>query len=122
MARVRIKDGTEGPRHDPYAYREVSVTGTAAGAVILHSGLGEWIKVNGVAVITEEPEEEFKRIVGIRPERLARRLAELPYRTHRTHCSGREFLAVRGYPGETFHVCNSCGCVVDASFNRAEVE
>ena len=44
------KTGTEGPKHDPYAYEEITLRTTYADGktftVAVHQGLAEWTKLN----------------------------------------------------------------------------
>lgn len=44
---VRVKNGSEGPRHDPYAYIEITVY-RLGHIFTFHGGLACWIKVDGV--------------------------------------------------------------------------
>jgi hypothetical protein len=46
MARIRVKRGSEGPKHDPYSYTEITFyfTNPKRKPVIYHYGLGEWLK------------------------------------------------------------------------------
>jgi len=69
MAKIRVKQGAEGPRHDPYAYTEVEFTKTDGTVVLCHMGLAEWIKVNGSRWITPDnphnTEEMFRDLTGM---------------------------------------------------------
>lgn len=47
--KISVRRGSEGPRHDPYGYTEITVT-TNGDVVTYHGGLGEWVRVNGVKV------------------------------------------------------------------------
>ena len=44
---VRVRRGTEGPRHDPWSYTEVSVTRLNGDKITMHCGLAVWLKING---------------------------------------------------------------------------
>ena len=45
MARISVRRGSEGPRHDPYSYLEITFwpTSPRRKPVVYHSGLGEWV-------------------------------------------------------------------------------
>jgi hypothetical protein len=49
MARISVKRGSEGPEHDPYYYTEITFyfTDQNKTPVIIHQGLGDWIKYDG---------------------------------------------------------------------------
>lgn len=70
MARVFTRSGTEGPRHDPYHYTEVSFVKTNGDVVECKvSGLGYGLlSVNDAQLFKGddlETEKEFERITGI---------------------------------------------------------
>jgi|GEM_PF-5603466 hypothetical protein len=46
MAKIRVRRGSEGPKHDPYSFTEITFyfTDTTRNPVTIHSGLGEWVK------------------------------------------------------------------------------
>lgn len=43
---VNMRHGSEGPRYDPYAFTEITVTRNGI-SYTLHEGLGVWLKVDG---------------------------------------------------------------------------
>lgn len=48
---VSVYRGAEGPRHDPYGYREYTVTKrNGAYVVIIHCGLAMWIQIRNGSV------------------------------------------------------------------------
>jgi hypothetical protein len=49
MASVKVKRGSEGPEHDPYAFTEITFyfTDPERSKVVYHRGLGEWLKYDG---------------------------------------------------------------------------
>jgi hypothetical protein len=123
--RITIKTGTEGPRHDPYAYTEITVDGRN-GRTTYHSGLGEWVQApDGKEFYPGEGPTLtyiFKRFVGVVPS-VAERFANMaPYKRHAAKCSSRKFETVSGYPGETLVTCSACGEVVETHFNASAVE
>lgn len=47
--KVRLRSGTEGPRHDPYGWNEISVDREGHTATLHSSGLfNDWLEVDGV--------------------------------------------------------------------------
>jgi hypothetical protein len=118
---IDTKEGTEGPRHDPYSYTEVTVNGRN-GRVTYHYGLDEWVCV-GEEKSRDKPREVFERLTGVDPWTAEKISRALPYRKHQRKC-GKHFQTFRasGYPCETFAICCNCGDVVDCNFNIAAVE
>lgn len=122
MTTIQIETGTEGPRHDPYGYEEITVTRPNGDRVTLHQGLVEWVQVNNSerrGYITERCLEVFGFFAGCTPA-IARRAYET-YRSRCRNCGGRKFHAAAGYPGETFDICDNCGSVVSYTFNESAV-
>ena len=79
MASVRVKTGTEGPRHDPYGWTEVRFTTTAGQTITYrHGGLGysrttwddEVIETvdHNKSTQTETADEAFERLTGMKPQ------------------------------------------------------
>lgn len=44
---IYFRTGTEGPRHDPYSYTEITVSRKGHRRAMLHMGLGVWSEVGG---------------------------------------------------------------------------
>lgn len=123
---IEVTHGTEGPRHDPYSYEEITVHGRN-GPVTLHTGLAVWCRGQRSAVSDTEADAYvmFTRLTGMtfqRAMRAYRRQEERPLREHNARCKGRDFECVGGYPGEYLTMCGTCGDVVDYSLNRSEIE
>jgi hypothetical protein len=120
---ITYKQGSEGPRHDPYHYEEVTIHGRA-GEVTAHFGLGSWIRHNGERRMGPDVyvDVEFMKLTGIHPDVAFRLYRTLPYRRHARVCCGRSFSAQPGYPGETLYVCDKCEEIVDSHFNLSVVE
>lgn len=122
--------GTEGSRWDPTGYEELVVE-FRGHRVVLHSGLGVKLMVDGVEFKPllrrkgdgekEEFEQimaEFVRILGFTPtqlERWDRKSKE------RCRCGSKNFKAASGYPGESFVICAECNCVIDSDFNESAI-
>lgn len=71
MARVFVRNGTEGPRHDPYSYTEITFVKTDGTEIVYHDGLAQWITVNGVKQPCDYDEHVglFEELTGIAPWR-----------------------------------------------------
>lgn len=67
MARVYVRTGTEGPRHDPYIFTEVTFVKTDGTEVRYHYGLAQWLEVNGkpIDVPYEEMDDKFEELTGM---------------------------------------------------------
>jgi hypothetical protein len=126
---VRIKTGTEGPAHDPYAYEETTIT-SPKGKLTLHFGLSTWAVHNRIPLtfrnFTEEQEVIFLKEELPRQHcgytvnqllRIARRRLERCRK-----CGSPHYEFARGYPGERLTVCTTCGEVLDSYFCRTEIE
>jgi hypothetical protein len=125
---VSTREGTEGPKWDPYSYCEVTVK-TPKGTLVVHQGLAEWVKLDGKEIhakhirpndlpllVCDFTRSQLQRISGRRYEARMKALwRECPTR-HRNVTSGS------GYPGEYITACEDCGAVLDYSFNLGAVE
>lgn len=127
---VHRRTGEEGPRHDPYHFEELSVT-TPSGKTIIRSGIGVKLTHNGQEVHApfnigswEKREawllsEGFTNLAGISQKAIARITRRLKSRCHK--CGGRNFHEAKGYPGEYFTVCDSCGHINGSQFFESEI-
>lgn len=123
------RTGSEGPRHDPYHYDEWHVT-TPKGEVVLHEGLGTWLKVNGKELehdrrFSYNDWERYLRETAF-PIYTGYPLGQLQRLAHRIksrcrECGSRDFRSEAGYPGEYFDVCEKCGHIQGGYFNESEV-
>ncbi len=122
--------GEEGPRHDPYSYEELHVT-TPKGEVVLHQGLGTWMKVDGKTVdqptgLSYDDYErwlrttKFEEATGLTIKQIDRVYRHL--KSICPKCGGREFITERGYPGETLEICASCNHVVGGFMDYGAIE
>lgn len=122
--RVTLRTGSEGPRHDPYAYRELSVV-RGKRTIVLHEGLGEWVKADkpklyvqaSNACPQDNPRRIFEALVGVSVNALEKALNRVA-----CSCGSKRFHSESGYPGETFTVCSGCGNICGSSFNRSAIE
>lgn len=133
---MSIRTGSEGPRHDPYSYTETTIQ-TDGGEVLIHEGLGEYVKVDGKMVElpswlnglnwdTKEMVERLWRehiveqITGYSRKQLDRIQRRLE--SHCKRCGGKRFHCEEGYPGESFTVCDTCNNVNNTYFYLSAVE
>ena len=79
-----LAQGSEGPRHDPYSYKEIVVSAVGR-SVILHTGLVCWLKRDGVIAAEgyEESELAFKELVGFSARQVERFFDERDARRYR---------------------------------------
>jgi hypothetical protein len=128
---VSIKTGSEGPRHDPYAYTEITVHRADGREVVLHTGLAEWMTYKDGRVVRRFQDEykilrsKFEAIVGITPEcaeKIPRIMQQRRFRQHEKTCGSRDVADVDGYPGESMLYCNKCNTVLDYHFDISAVE
>src|SRR5215469_101349 len=125
---IELRSGSEGPAHDPYGYKEITVTRADGREATLHSGLAEWLVYNDGRVTRrfEDPIatlwSKFEACVGISPELAERTFHRIKENRIRHHKCGQKYLnEVSGYPGETFLMCEKCKMILDSSFNEAAI-
>jgi hypothetical protein len=122
--RISRRTGSEGPRHDPYHYEELTVEGRN-GTTTVHMGLGEWIQNNKgpkVRIEGKELDSVFQAYTGIGIHTAIKLYEQRPWRKHSRICSGKDTETVHGYPGETLEVCCKCGQVVTSHMNFSAIE
>ena len=125
---IELRSGTEGPRHDPYGYKEITVTRADGREATLHSGLAEWMTYNDGRVTRRFDDDiatlwsKFEAVMGISPELAERSFHRAKENRIRYHKCGMKYLRdVEGYPGESFLMCEKCGKVLDSSFNESAI-
>ena len=123
MSSVTIDWGSEGPKHDPYGWTEITVDRPDGKTVTLHAGgLIEWVEVDGVKHVNLNYEDcctIFAHHAGVTPD-----IAERAYQKYRSRCrecGGTETESKAGFPGETFELCVKCGAMVDYNFNESAI-
>lgn len=130
MSDIFIKRGSEGPRHDPYSYTEITVKRTDGNKVLrsatIHAGLAYWAETSDGRREDQDTvrvNDLFTEVAGITPHQAHKAHRELEDRRYRYHpCGQKYFHDCSGYPGESFVVCGKCGKVVDSHFDRSAVE
>ena len=108
--KVRVETGSEGPRYDPYAFKETTIKANGK-KVVLHEGLGDWLKIDGQEVeppkfigkfsITyrEQAASAWRRaavedVAGYSLEQIERIARKLSSRCKK--CGGKEFHTLPG--------------------------
>lgn len=129
MSRIEIQTGTEGPRHDPYGWEEITVRRMNDQVVVtLHEGLATWVRIDGVGTVHEgyNPlltadmiRKVFEAWAGITPD-IARKAYNRFHSVCRD-CGCRDVYWKSGFPGESFAFCCDCDAVVDYSFNESAI-
>jgi hypothetical protein len=126
MTTISLRCGSEGPRHDPYHFNELTVEGRN-GTTTLHLGLAVWCKNDKLKLRVDNDEafKLFERCVGVSSE-VAHKAYEykeyvLPYKLHSLKCDAA-MENVHGFPGETFDHCPKCGATAGYHFNRSAIE
>lgn len=122
---ISVDTGSEGPKHDPYGYTEVTVYFEDR-TVTVHSGLVVWHEIrysdgpfHRIHCPYEEAERLFEKETGVSIEK-AHRLWE-QRQTYCGDCETSDYSERAGYPGETFIVCNHCGGVISSQLNLGAV-
>lgn len=122
-SRLSLVQGSEGPKYDPYHYDEWTVTrvhDNTSMVIVLHTGLVEWVSLNGVKDTSgASPYEVFTAGTNI-PCHL---LEEIYYRMRHTcrACGCKKTHTESGFPGESFNVCDRCGDIVSHNFHESEI-
>ena len=122
MSRIEIKTGTEGPKHDPYGYDEITATRQDGASVTLHEGLAFWVSIDGVKQWPDnwdEAQRVFQSVAGISVD--AARKAHERIMTVCKKCGGKDLRSVSGMPGETLNICRRCDTVVSCDFNESAI-
>lgn len=117
------KTGSEGPRHDPYGFREFIAKNKRTGDVYTyHVGLDTWLKRGRELLSRDEAEcgRFFEEITGFDPEDFDKLYSRATSRCRACGSKG-PFTYQDGFPGEYFVVCGNCGGVVDTEFRESEI-
>jgi hypothetical protein len=132
MNKLHLKTGTEGPRHDPYGYDELTFVSLLGRVVTLHSGLMNWLKVNGQ--IMHPPTEEvndiplqerinripalyekmFYQLTGLTVKRALKIIENRDCPTRCPKCRSKNLEQVDGYIGESLVICGECNTIVSS--------
>lgn len=117
---IEVREGSEGPKYDPYHYTEFRVTRNSHSAK-LHLGLVEWCKIDeelvpGGDCIHDRSVEAFEDFIGISLKSLQRAVNRFA-----ACCAKPDPQGQSGYPGEMLIVCANCGKVIDSDFNLSHI-
>lgn len=78
MARLYSQQGTEGPAHDPYAFKRITFISTDGSLKVeVHMGLDEWIKVNGEKIATHNSQFMWRPRVNATVDEVFERHAQI---------------------------------------------
>lgn len=128
------RTGSEGPSYDPYQYDEITVTTKFSTGeqrhITIHTGLGEWLKVNDVEVPIEADFNDHhtmfcatvEREVGISLGRLMSIVNKLEYPSKCPKCGSKHFNYYEGYVGETITFCANCEAFINNNFHVSMIE
>ena len=128
MATINVRQGSEGPSHDPYGYTEIEFISTDGEIeCIIHSGLAEWIKIKVSQEMTYKIEDYkfgtnaqiFEQVCGISPHDAEK--VDQRRRSRCRKCGSKQGEWTNGYPGESFLICVRCGNHMDYSFNESAI-
>jgi hypothetical protein len=123
---VRIKTGSEGPKHDPYSYTEYTFEQAGKPTVTFHAGLGVWLEVDGKTEYACDVQEEnllfgkFESVLGFSINDLEKWHAKARSRCRKCGCKRGHW--VDGYPGESFLLCDNCGVHMDCLFDESVIQ
>lgn len=130
------KSGSEGPRHDPYAYTEYCLdekylfTHGSEHRLghTLHMGLAVWYEtwLNGEKVFHTDNEAEavetWERFSRLNVNQLDKLIHEKKFKRC-PHCGSKKgYFCADGFPGETLTICLSCESIVDSELNLSAIE
>jgi hypothetical protein len=126
---IEIRSGSEGPRHDPYSYQEITVTRQDGREAMIHLGLAAWMTYWDGRIQRKFDDQhevlfnKFEACIGINPAAAAKVLEKARSNKIRHHACGHKHLhEVEGFPGETLLHCSKCGSILDGDFNLSVIE
>ena len=120
--RLSLKHGSEGPRHDPYAYTEYTVR--VNGEVhTLHLGLAEWYAKNEKRNTHYDPYaiQKFEAAIGFTLVTFNKAIDRFRYPDKCRKCNSRDINWRSGFPGEELLVCEGCGAILASDFNESAI-
>lgn len=122
MSNIKLRYGTEGDRHDPYAFTEVVVERDGKKPIVFHEGLGVELHIGKERTAADYmlAAAYFQILTGMTPiqaMRAYRKAQEARRRPHKRHGTPEW---TDGYPGEAFLFC-PCGAVLETSFDESAI-
>lgn len=121
--RLTLKNGTEGPRFDPYSCKEMTVVQNGD-RITFHTGLRDFLSVNNETIISRNYDkcaEKFKELTGLDERMFLRAYDRINTVTRCPECGSKSFEWVQGYPGEELLICTKCREVVGSNFNESQI-
>jgi DNA-directed RNA polymerase subunit RPC12/RpoP len=123
---IFVQTGSEGPKHDPYAFKEITITRKDKETVVLHMGLAEYLRIGKREIkgYDEEGLEAIKRAtiteIGLTEDQIEKAIQRL--RSRCPKCSGRNIESTPGFPGETLYMCSNCHTIVGSDIDMSAIE
>ncbi len=127
---ITVRNGIEGPRHDPYGWEELTVQRPNGCWCYRTGGLG-YIKISrneGIVFeqsdVTKSGAEKeaidfFARMTGLTPVQWLR--TEMRLNRKCPSCGTKGYHLVGEYTGEEMIICDGCDNVVGSNFNNAAI-
>lgn len=116
-----IRNGVEGPKHDPYGYTEYTWKAKNGEKITLHCGMRDILSIgsNKKHIAYEDTgrkiiADKFTELVGISPRKLFRAIERANHICK--NCGSTHIHTESGYPGETFYICGKCGNIIGGYF------
>lgn len=125
---LKVKEGWEGPRFDPYSYVEKTVENEVLN-VVFHQGAINYVRVENKEgeVIEFHDDKEFKelneifeKITGLNDRNFDRAYSRINFPTKCPECGSKKMTWQGGYPGEQIRFCK-CGHITGYIFNENDV-
>lgn len=127
--KVSHTTGSEGPKHDPYHYDEITVE-TGGVRITLHSGLMVWLDIETPIEKVRQDlfgsdydngDHIFECLTGYHPSQWLKWHEDA--RSRCRQCGNhKKFRYGRGYVGETVTICGVCGNVICDDFHISMIE
>ncbi len=125
--KITVERGTEGPRHDPYSFEEVTIKRADGRCATAHVGLAEFVVIGQkddairVDASGSKLDQWLISTVGVTLAGARRAFDKLEASRLRMHRSHGGMGWSEGFPGEMLLWCK-CGAMLDSSFNRSAIE
>ena len=119
-----IKYGKEGPKEDPYGFREYIID-LEDKEFKLHCGLSNYIMANGNIVLTEQYftpillRAIFEKMFNVNIDDIEK---EYVNSFSRCKCGCTEIDEVTGHPGETLFICTKCKSIINSTLDMKSLE
>ena len=124
--KIKIENGTEGPRQDPYSYTKYHVFTTYENGkeidLTIHEGLQEYVQINAMYA-ERNTNELLLETFGVSKKDFIKAILKIQYIKENTckHCGNTSTYSESGYPGETLYLCTKCNEIVYADMNLSAI-